>query len=103
MCQIQFDYVSDLLYGTRKQIKEKTLKSLICMFNTIYRQSSFYTVFFLLILGRTLNLTIKVQTLQLTNFNGLECKAFLQVLTLSRNILRRATNRVRFISLYPFH
>ena len=83
MCQIQFDYVSDLLYGTRKQIKEKTLKSLICMFNTIYRQSSFYTVFFLLILGRTLNLTIK-------NFNGLECKAFLQALKLSRNILRRA-------------
>ena len=90
MCHIQFDYVSDLLYGTRKQIKEKTLKSLICMFNTIYRQSSFYTVFFLLILGQTLNLTIKVQTLQLTNFNGLECKAFLQALKLSRNILSRA-------------
>ena len=96
---VTFNLITYLPYYMEHEnrLKKKTVKSLIRIL-TQFTGSRAFTVFYF---SRTLNLIIKVQTLRLTDFSGLVCKARLHVLTLSRNILRRVTDRVRFISLYP--
>ena len=44
---VTFNLITYLTYYIEHEnrLKKKTVKSLICIFNTIYRQSSFYTVF----------------------------------------------------------
>ena len=93
---VTFNLITYLPYYMEHEnrLKKKTVKSLIRIFLTQFTGSRAFTVFYF---GRTLNLIIKVQTLRLTNFSGLVCKARLHVLTLSR----RVTDRVRFISLSP--
>ena len=87
-----------LIIWNTKTDKRKRHQNRWFVFLTQFTGSRAFTVFYF---SRTLNWIIKVQTLRLTNFSGLVCKARLHVLTLSRNILRRVTDRVRFISLYP--
>ena len=44
---VTFNLITYLTYYIEHEnrLKKKMVKSLICIFNTIYRQSSFYTVF----------------------------------------------------------